>query len=319
MKQAELKTSIVPQEFDNLRLDQAAAQMFDQYSRSQLKKWLEDGNLQLNSQKNLKPNQKVKAGDNISLLPELSEQVQFIAEKIDLNIVFEDEHILVLNKPAGLVMHPAVGHSSGTLLNALLYYRGEQQNIPRGGIVHRLDKDTSGILVVAKTLEAQASLVEQLRERTLGRIYYALVWGDAPLSGKIEFPIGRSENDRKKQGVTNKGKPALTYFKKIKGYKDFSLVECKLATGRTHQIRVHFAHIKMPLIGDKTYGRTKINKFLDENLAELLHNFARQALHAKKLSLIHPISKQVLEFETPLARDFVELLQKLDELTKFTK
>lgn len=314
MKETELKICVVSAQLKNLRLDQAAAFLFSEYSRSQLKKWLEDGNLELNSTKNLKPNHKVKTGDKLVLNPVLSEQIEFLPENIKLNIVFEDEQILIINKQAGLVMHPAAGHSSGTLLNALLHYLPEQKNLARAGIVHRLDKDTSGLLVVAKTLEAQTSLVSQLQDRSLGRIYYALVWGDTPINGKINAPIGRSQADRKKQGVTAKGKEALTYFKKITGFKDFSLVECKLSTGRTHQIRVHFAHIKMPLIGDKTYGRCKINKLVPKDLAQELHNFKRQALHAKKLILTHPKSKQTMEFEVPLADDLQELLQKITSL-----
>lgn len=314
MQNIKPQEQIVSAELNDLRLDQAASKLFAKYSRSQIKKWLEDGNLQLNSKAKLKPNFKVKTGDILSLIPQMSPQVEFIAQAIDLNIVYEDKDILVLNKQAGLVMHPAAGHSSGTLLNALLHYLPEQKNLARAGIVHRLDKDTSGILVVAKTLEAQASLVAQLQDRSLGRIYYALVWGDAPASGKIDLPIGRSLADRKKQGVTTKGKPALTFFKKIKSYQDISLIECKLATGRTHQIRVHFSHIKMPLIGDKTYGRSKINKLLNSDLAELLHNFERQALHAKKLTLVHPRTKEIMNFQTPLAKDFEKLLQNIESI-----
>ena len=302
---------VIPQELGAMRLDQAMAQLMPEHSRSRIQDWIKAGALLVNGQPR-KPRDKVMVGDQISLNVTVEAVADWQAENIDLNIVFEDEHLLVINKPAGLVVHPAAGHDSGTLLNALLHHCPDIDHLPRAGIVHRLDKDTTGIMVVAKTLVAHTSLVDQLQERTMGREYEAVVQGEMTGGGKVAEPMARHPKNRQKMAVVPNGKPALTHYRVLERFTGFTHVRLKLETGRTHQIRVHMSHIHYPLVGDPLYGgRMRLPKGATESLQELLRQFRRQALHAKRLELCHPVSGEAMEWEVSLPDDLNELLTVL--------
>ncbi len=238
-----------------------------------------------------------------------------IAEDIPLDVVFSDEHLLVINKPAGLVVHPGAGNPRGTLLNALLNVDSNLSNIPRAGIVHRLDKDTSGLMVVARTLEAQNHLVKEIQARNVSRIYQALVYGNVqPTRGRVDGAIGRHPVQRKKMAIRQDGKPATTHYRLIEQFDQQAHVECKLESGRTHQIRVHLQSIGLPLIGDVTYGGTyRRPRSGDVWLEDALKDFGRQALHARKLGFTHPVSLKELTFKAPPPHDFDVLLELLRE------
>lgn len=294
------------------RFDQVAAELFPDYSRARIQGWIKSGELLCNGRA-AKVNAKLAGGESLSLSAHIEADMSFEAQNIPLNIVFEDDHILVINKPEGLVVHPAAGNWSGTLLNGLLYHHPQLAEVPRAGIVHRLDKDTSGLMVVAKTVEAQTHLVAQLQDKSVYREYYAIVHGHPPLSGRIEADIGRHPTVRTKMAVVIKsGKPAVTHFERLKGNDAVSLVKLRLETGRTHQIRVHMAHEGFPLVGDQTYGKPFARKSLrlDQRL-EAARLFERQALHAKVLGLTHPYTGEEVRFESPLADDFYLLQQAL--------
>lgn len=287
-----------------MRVDLALARLFPEHSRSRLQGWLKAGRIAIDGA-SPDPKTKVWGGESVVVSPEpsaamLAEQ----AEDIPLDIVFEDDSVLVINKPVGLVVHPGSGNWSGTLLNALLFHAASFRGLPRAGIVHRLDKDTSGLLVVAKTLEAQTELVRQLQARTVKRHYYALVHGEPQPSGEVNAPIGRHPVQRTKMAVVPGGREALTRYRVVERFERASLVECELATGRTHQIRVHMAHIGHPLVGDATYGKAK-------SADARLDAFPRQALHAWQLGLIHPRSGEACRWQTPLATDITGLLDTL--------
>jgi 23S rRNA pseudouridine1911/1915/1917 synthase len=239
-------------------------------------------------------------------------------QTIPLDVIFEDEHILVVNKPAGMVVHPAAGHADGTLVNALLGYAPELDTLPRGGIVHRLDKETSGIMFVARSALAHKSLVAQLSERTVSRTYCAVCTGALTGGGKIDAPIDRHPTARTKMAVVADGKPAVTHYRIAHRFKHYTQLQVNLETGRTHQIRVHMAHRKWPLIGDPVYaGRQRIPAGASEALITALRNFPRQALHAQALEFEHPATGDWLEFETELPDDLVELLEVLDSEDRF--
>ncbi len=299
---------VIPAECAGLRLDQALAKMLPQHSRARLQGWIRDGLVSLDGAPVSEPKRKVRSGETV-LLAEvpLPEQQAFAAEAIALDVVFEDEHLLVINKPAGLVVHPAAGNWSGTLLNALLYRYPGAALLPRAGIVHRLDKDTSGLMVVAKTLEAQTDLVRQLQARTVKRQYAALAKGGIAGGGTVNAPIGRHPSQRIKMAVVPGGKPAVTHYRVVEQLPGATLVECSLETGRTHQIRVHLAHIGHPLVGDPVYGSGQGKAVLPA--AALA--FPRQALHAWRLGLLHPASGQAQAWEAPLPDDFSQLLEAL--------
>lgn len=298
----------VPVHLTNTRLDLAAHQLWGDFSRSRLQEWIKNGQLTCNGQQ-LPPKSKVKVGDLLALDVQLEAEVSDQPQDLNLEVIFEDEQLLVVNKPAGLVVHPAAGHASGTLLNALLFHCPSLKELPRAGIVHRLDKDTSGILVVAKTLTAQASLVEQLQTRSMQREYLALVEGRPPIEGKIDAPIGRHPKDRQRQAVVNNGKPAVTYFQQEENFAQHCLLLCQLETGRTHQIRVHLKHLGFPLVGDATYGSNK--NTLAKRTYPQTAAFNRQALHAFRLGLEHPTTKQQLSWQQPLPADITELIALL--------
>lgn len=306
-------TERVPEELAGMRLDQCLAEIFPDYSRSKLQTWLKDGRVLVDGEQR-KGREKMDGGEEIELDAEAEQVVEYDAEDIPLDIVYEDESLLIVNKPAGLVVHPAVGNWSGTLVNALLNHAPNLDTLPRAGIVHRIDKDTSGLLMVAKTLQAHNSLVEQLQERSIHREYLALVKGWMTAGGTVDQPIGRHPVDRKRNAVRRDGKEAVTHYRLEQRFKRHTLIRVKLETGRTHQIRVHMAHINYPLVGDQTYGgRFQMPAECNPALAEALRNFKRQALHATKLGLDHPETGEYMEWEQAMPEDMQNLIKLLAE------
>lgn len=301
----------IPLEWLGLRVDQALARLFPEHSRSRIKLWIEQEKVRING-KNLRPKDKVMGGEKVEIEGALALQTEWLAEELPLNIIFEDEDLLILNKPAGCVVHPAAGNVSGTLVNALLHHLPELKQIPRAGIVHRLDKDTTGLMVIAKTLEAHTSLVTQLQARTVQRTYEAIVWGLMLSGGSIRTQMGRHPKDRSRMAVVERGKEAITHYRVQEKFPHHTRIQVQLETGRTHQIRVHMAHIQYPIVGDKTYGgRLRMPPKASAHLMEALRHFSRQALHAKRLALIHPSSKEEKVWEIELPEDMENLLQLL--------
>jgi 23S rRNA pseudouridine1911/1915/1917 synthase len=294
------------------RLDQVAAELFPDYSRSRLQAWIRDGALLIDGE-NLRPRDKVAAGNHITLNAELEEEVDWEGEAIDLDLLHVDEDVLVINKPAGLVVHPAAGNRSGTLVNALLHAYPELASLPRAGVVHRLDKDTSGLMVVARSLRAHTALVDQLQARSVHREYVAVCIGAMTGGGTVDAPIGRHPRARKKMAVVaGGGKPAVTHYRVEERFAHHTAVAVKLETGRTHQIRVHMAHIHYPLVGDPLYGgRPRIPPGAEPELVDMLRGFPRQALHARKLGFEHPADGEVCEWSAPLPADMESLLDCL--------
>ncbi|WP_444914801.1 23S rRNA pseudouridine(1911/1915/1917) synthase RluD [Microbulbifer sp. TRSA007] len=302
----------VPANMAGRRLDQAAAELIPDFSRARLQSWIKGGQLTLNGAP-AKAKEKLFGGELIQLRAELEPQGSWAAQDLDLNIMYEDDCLMVVNKPAGLVVHPAAGNPDGTLLNGLLHHNPAQELIPRAGIVHRLDKDTSGLMVVAKTLAAQTHLVDQLKQRTVSRQYDALVQGYITTAGRVDAPIGRHRQNRLKMAVLDfGGKEAITHYRVQERYIAYTLLRCKLETGRTHQIRVHMAHIRHPLVGDPLYGgRPKLPPEASADLVEALQSFPRQALHAAELALVHPTSGQDMHWCAPMPADMQALLDQL--------
>ena len=304
-------TAEVPADLGGQRLDQVAAQLFDEYSRSRLSAWIKEGRLTVDGTV-LRPKDVVYSGSVLALEAEQEAQGEWVAQDIPLNIVYEDEHLLVIDKPAGLVVHPAAGHADGTLLNALLHHVPDIINVPRAGIVHRLDKDTTGLMVVAKTLQAQTKLVDQLQKRSVSRIYECVSIGVITAGGTINAPIGRSSANRQRMAVIDGGKPAVTHYRVLERFRSHTHVRVKLETGRTHQIRVHMTHVGFPLVGDPLYaGRFRIPPAASPTLVQTLREFPRQALHARFLELEHPATGKRMKWESPLPEDFVWLLSLL--------
>lgn len=305
-------TAEVPYEMAGMRLDQALAELFADYSRSKLQTWIKSGRVYVNGVA-LKPRDKLEGGELIALDAEAEAVISFAAEDIPLDIVYEDDSLLVVNKPAGLVVHPAAGNWSGTLVNVLLNHEPNLETLPRAGIIHRLDKDTSGLLMVAKSLQAHFSLTEQLQNRTITREYLAVVRGQMISGGTVDAPIGRHPADRKRYIVKRAGKEAVTHYRVVQRFPNHTLVRVKLETGRTHQIRVHMAHIKFPLVGDQVYaGRFQMPPNCSEALKQVLRNFKRQALHAAKLGLVHPQTEEYMEWEQVLPEDMADLVAALE-------
>lgn len=305
-------TGQIPIDSFGLRLDQVVAEMFPEYSRSKIQEWIKTGALRIDGDIS-KPKTKVFGGEAVSIDVESEPQGEWQAEAMDLDIIHEDDQILVVNKPIDLVVHPAAGNWSGTLLNGLLHHCPSLVELPRAGIVHRLDKDTSGLMVVAKTLIAQTSLVDQLQERSVSRIYRAVVHGELRGKGVVEADIGRHPKARTKMAVvTSNGKFARTHYRKVQLFEGFSYIELKLDSGRTHQIRVHMAHLGFPLVGDSVYGR-KIAPALTKqsDILDTIERFNRQALHAKSLGLIHPKTNEYCAWTIPIAQDMEELLSDM--------
>jgi len=305
-------TATISEQSSGMRFDQAVAKVFCTYSRSCLQGWIKSGYLQLNGQTQ-KAKTKVYQGDLIKLSIQHKPHTNAIPEAITLNPIYEDAHLLVLNKPQGLVVHPGAGNLTGTLMNGLLHYSPSLNQIPRAGIVHRLDKDTTGLMVIAKTLETYTKLVQLIASRQVVREYKAITNGIIPTHGTIDEPIGRHPISRIRMAVKKNGKPAKTHFKKLRNYQSHSYLQLKLETGRTHQIRVHMAHIGFPLVGDPIYGKKVSTKSASTTLAATLSEFNRQALHAVCLKLTHPISGETMVWNAPLPEDFENLLDKLDE------
>jgi len=299
-----------------LRLDQAAAELFTDFSRARLQKWIRGGELTVDGQA-AKPTLRLNGGETLALdaEPEYSEAV--LPQDIALALLHADDDLIVLDKPAGLVVHPAAGNPDGTLQNALLHFDPRLAALPRAGIVHRLDKDTSGVLVVARSLRAHTSLVEQLQSRAMSRQYRAVVMGEVIAGGTVDAPVGRHPTDRKRMAVVASGRPAVTHYRVAERFRGLTCLAVSLETGRTHQIRVHMAHIGQPLVGDPLYGRgSRRRRGMADDLAEALRAFPRQALHAETLKLVHPGSRQPMRFSAPLPADFEALLQTLRDLAQ---
>lgn len=300
----------VPAEMAGLRLDQALARLCPEHSRSRLQEWIAEGKVLL-AGKAVATKYKVWGGESIEVWPQRHPAEQPArAEAIPLDIVYQDAELIVINKPVGLVVHPGSGNWSGTLLNGLLHHDPALAAVPRAGIVHRLDKDTSGLLVVARTLTAQTALVRQLQARSVKREYLALAWGEVRASGTVDAPIGRHPTQRTKMAVVESGKPAVTHYRPEAAYDSCTLLRCRLETGRTHQIRVHMAHIGHPLVGDALYvpGAQRCSVAL----RPVLQAFPRQALHATALGLIHPRSGEAMGWHAPLPDDMAALLAAIE-------
>jgi len=305
----ERQTRPIPAELAGLRLDQALARMFPQYSRSRLKEWLLAGAITLDGGPR-RPRDAVAGGEIVSLLAQAEVAVRDQPEPIALTVVFEDEDLLLVDKPAGLVVHPGAGNPAGTLMNGLLHHAPSLEKVPRAGIIHRIDKDTSGLLLVAKTLEAHTALVRLLSDREISRNYLAICDGVLTGGGTINEPIARHPVDRKRMSIQQDGKPAVTHYTVIERFRAYTYISVKLETGRTHQIRVHFAHRRHALVGDQTYGRRlALPAGASEDLIAVLRRFKRQALHATKLAFVHPVTAEPLEFEVAPPADFQKLVE----------
>ena len=301
----------VPDELGGKRLDQAAALLLPEFSRSRLKSWIDAGRLTVGGEE-AKPRALLRGGEELVLDTELEAAVPVEPEAIPINVVHADAALLVIDKPVGLVVHPGAGNRSGTLQNALLNLHPELATLPRAGLVHRLDKDTSGLLLVARTLESQTALSAALELREIKRTYRAICQGVLTGGGTVDAPIGRHRRERTKMAVVDGGRPARTHYRVLERFRAHTHVEVELETGRTHQIRVHMAHIRAPLLGDPTYGgRPRLPPAPSEELKVALQGFRRQALHASRLAFVHPISGVALSFESPLPADFERLLALL--------
>lgn len=308
-------TAQVPEQMAGSRLDQALAEMFPDYSRARLQQWIRNGQVRVDA-RGWRPRDKVRGGEHVEIAALLKDEGTWQPQPIALDIVYQDADLLVINKPAGRVVHPGAGNPDNTLLNALLYCAPELIKVPRAGIVHRLDKDTSGLLVVARNLSAQKSLVEQLQSRSLKREYDALVVGVMTAGGRIETWLGRHPVERTRMAVTvqDKGKPAITHYRVTERFRAHTRIKVRLETGRTHQIRAHMAHIRYPVVGDPVYGgRLRIPQGANPALIEALRGFKRQALHAAVLGLIHPASGEVMQWSAPIPADMACLLGSLKE------
>ena len=293
------------------RIDQVAALVWNDFSREKLKQWMKDGHLLVNGNI-VKPKYKCEGTEMLTLEVELEVQTAAQPENIPLNIIYEDDDIMVINKPVGMVVHPGAGNPNGTLVNALLYHYPKAAELTRAGLVHRIDKDTSGLLVVAKNLESQFSLSKQLARKTVYRIYDLICYGNIIAGGTIDEPIKRHPVDRIKMAILPGGRDAVTHFNVKERFQNFTRVQAQLETGRTHQIRVHFSYLGFPLVGDPVYmSRVKVPAGASETLTDALRGFKRQALHATKLGLVHPKTKEEMMFEAPWAEDFTEFLEIL--------
>jgi len=309
------ETQQVPDDMAGLRFDHVLAQLFPKYSRSKLQAWIKQGKVSIDGEQ-LRARDKLNGGETIIVQIEPEVVVESVAQALFLPIVYEDDDLLILNKPAGLVVHPGAGNHRGTLMNGLLHYLPQLQTVPRAGIVHRLDKDTTGIMVVAKTLEAHSYLVAELEQRNLKREYIALCKGSMTAGGTVDKPLGRHPTHRTKMSVLSESqsgaKHAVTHYRVIEKVKKYTLVRCQLETGRTHQIRVHLAWKGFPLVGDQTYGgRLLMPKGATSELQEALRRFKRQALHAFRLGFVHPSSKKFMQWEVAMPNDIENILELL--------
>ena len=304
---------IIPKRMIDQRIDMALSEMLPDYSRSKVTAWIKSGDALINNKK-FKPKDKVSGNEMVLLTITQKDNNYWLPEKIDLNIVYEDDHIIVINKPFGIVTHPGAGNWSGTLANALLHHDSSLSNLDRSGIVHRLDKNTSGLMVVSKNLKSQKFLVEQLQNHLVEREYSAIVYGHMISGGSINEPIGRDSKDRVKQTISVHGKEAISHYRVIDRFKSHTHLKVVLETGRTHQIRVHLSHIGHPLIGDPMYGgRVRFPKKANTNLKHTLSHFDRHALHSKKLTLDHPATGESMTWKANLPDDMQALLSSLKE------
>lgn len=313
----ELLEAEVPLELAGKRFDQALAEMFPEFSRSRLTEWIKTGQALLDGE-SVKPRDPVRGGEAVFLRAKTEIEVRSLPEAIAFERVYEDDDLLVINKPAGLVVHPGAGNASGTLVNGLLHFDPRMAELPRAGIVHRLDKDTSGLMVVARSLRAHAALVEQLSEREVHRQYVAVVVGPMIAGGTVDAPIGRHATDRLRQAVVKEGqgREAVTHYRVRERFRAHTVVECRLETGRTHQIRVHMMHARHPLIGDPLYGGSfKLPKAATAELAETLRGFKRQALHAEKLEFEHPVDGRTISTQADIPPDMQALIAVLRDDT----
>jgi len=316
-----LHTARIPPSAAGRRFDQALAELFPDYSRSRLTAWVKSGDVLLDGVMVL-PRYIVRGDEVVTLHAQPTQAVELAPESIALDIRYEDAEVLVINKPAGLVVHPGAGQPGGTLQNALLHHDARLAEIPRAGIVHRLDKDTSGLMVVARTLRAHTALVEQLQARAVHRQYEAVAFGAMIAGGKVDAPVGRHPHDRVKQAVVEEdsGRAAVTHYRVRERFRAHTLVECRLETGRTHQIRVHMAHIRHPLVGDAVYGsRLKLPKAATPELVEALRTFRRQALHAEKLEFEHPKTRKPVSVIAERPADLEQLVRTLREDSALNK
>jgi 23S rRNA pseudouridine1911/1915/1917 synthase len=307
------QTLFISDEYSNERVDLVIAQLLPDYSRSQIQTWLKEGNILVNDAI-VKPKTKCLGGEKIDIQAKMRTPLRYEPEKIALDIIYEDQDILIVNKPVGLVVHPGAGNFQHTLLNALLYHAPHLETLPRAGIIHRIDKNTSGLLAIAKSEVAYQALNAQLKKRTLTREYRAIVHGLMISGGSIDAPIGRHFKDRKRMAITDKGKDAITHYRIVEKYHAHTCLEVKLETGRTHQIRIHMKHLGYPIVGDQTYGKSYIlAKGCSVALRDGLRHFKRQALHAYRLGLIHPQTHEAMSFIAPIPHDMEQLIQLLQE------
>tara|TARA_B100000953_G_scaffold297483_1_gene292408 strand:- start:1459 stop:2403 length:945 start_codon:yes stop_codon:yes gene_type:complete len=303
---------VIPEKFKGKRLDLALSKLFPEHSRSRIQSWIKAGEVEVNNSK-YKQRNVVNSGDIIKINTTLKSIDKHQAEHIGLDVIHEDKAIIILNKPAGLVVHPGAGNQKHTLVNALLHFDEKLDVLPRAGIIHRLDKDTTGIMIIARTIESYTYLVNELQKRKIKRNYKAIICGQLVAGGVIENKIGRHPVHRTKMAVTDKGKLATTHYRIIKKFQHYTYLDIQLGTGRTHQIRVHMNNEKHPIIGDPLYGKnTFIKKGIDASLREFIKNFKRQALHAYNLEFTHPISKKIISLKAELPDDMNNLIKILE-------
>lgn len=305
---------LLTETYAGMRLDHVLAALIPEHSRARLQQWIKSGEVLVDGQP-AKARNAVKGSETIVINAVAPAQPNYNAQEISLDLIHVDDDLIILNKPAGLVVHPAAGNYEGTLLNALLFHFPELAQVPRAGIIHRLDKETSGLLIIARNLTAHTQLIKQMREHEIEREYIALATGHLTAGDTIDAPLARHGQQRTKMAVSENGKPAVTHYRIIKRYGDFTLLRVNLETGRTHQIRVHLAHIKHPLVGDPLYGRLVFPKGASEELRIALRDFKRQCLHAHKLTFDHPGTGERCEFTAPLPKDFENLLKVLQKET----
>ncbi len=309
----------IPEDLAEKRLDQVLVKLFPDYSRNQLQRFIREGCVSIDGAAETRPRTKTVAGQRVVVEAELKPTTNWQAQELELNFIYEDEALLIVNKPAGLVVHPGAGNPDNTLVNALLHHRPELEQLPRAGIIHRLDKNTSGLLLVARQPATYQRLIEAMQQRLIQREYIAISKGVMTAGGRIEAPIGRHPQQRVRMAVTTAGKPAVTHYRVQQRYRAHTLVTIKLETGRTHQIRVHMTHIGYPLAGDPVYGKhIPLECSISDKLRQALAQFKRQALHACRLQLVHPLTQEAKQWQAEIPDDMQQLIQALEEdLTEY--